>query len=149
MAEDATVTVDHVSVQPALFCHSPCAAFRFESTFVRSQELLAVSERFDVGEVLNDVARLTAPRWRDAPQAEGRPIQLDVAAESGCWINGSPAALREAITNLIFNAVDALPHGGAIHLEAHEHDDRIVIEVRDTGTGMPPEVQAHLCRWLA
>ena len=47
-------------------------------------------ERIDLTEVLNEVARLTAPRWRDAPQAEGRPIELRVRADPGCWINGSP-----------------------------------------------------------
>ena len=113
-------------------------------TFVRSQELLAVSERFDVGEVLKDVARLTAPRWRDAPQAEGRPIELDVASEPGCWINGSPAALREAITNLIFNAVDALPRGGSVHLVTYQDGEHTVIDVCDTGEGIPKDVQSRV-----
>jgi CheY-like chemotaxis protein len=119
-------------------------ALRGLLSFVRTQELLSEVERVDVPRMLHDVGRLTAPRWRDAPQAEGRPIELIVEAEPDCAIDGSPSALREAITNLIFNAVDALPHGGAIHLEAREHDNRIVIEVRDTGTGMPPEVQARI-----
>jgi PAS domain S-box-containing protein len=119
-------------------------ALRGLLSFVRTQELLSEVEHVDVPRMLHDVARLTAPRWRDAPQVEGRPIELIVEAEPECAIDGSPAALREAITNLIFNAVDALPQGGAIHLEAREHDDRIVIEVRDTGTGMPPEVQARI-----
>ncbi len=119
-------------------------ALRGLLTFVRSQELLAVSERFDVGEVLKDVARLTAPRWRDAPQIEGRPIELDVNAESGCWVNGSPAALREAITNLIFNAVDALPRGGAVHLVSYQDGEHAVIDVCDTGEGIPKDIQARV-----
>jgi PAS domain S-box-containing protein len=119
-------------------------ALRGLLTFVRSQELLSASERFDVGEVLTDVARLTAPRWRDAPQAEGRPIELDVAAQPGCWINGSPAALREAITNLIFNAVDALPRGGAVHLVTYQDGEHTMIDVCDTGEGIPKDVQARV-----
>jgi PAS domain S-box-containing protein len=119
-------------------------ALRGLLTFVRSQELLAVAEQFDVGEVLRDVARLTAPRWRDAPQAEGRPITLDVAGEPGCWINGSPAALREAITNLIFNAVDALPRGGAVHLVTYQDGEHVVVDVCDTGEGIPKDVQARV-----
>jgi PAS domain S-box-containing protein len=112
-------------------------------SFVRSQELLVVSERFDVAEVLREAARLTSPRWRDAPQVEGRPIELDVAAEPGCWINGSPAAFREAITNLIFNAVDALPRGGAVHLATFTEVEHVVVDVRDTGEGIPADVQAR------
>jgi signal transduction histidine kinase/ActR/RegA family two-component response regulator len=119
-------------------------ALRGLLTFVRSQEMLAEAERLEVKDLLRDAARLTAPRWRDAPQAEGRPIHLSVEAEPDLAVTGSAAALREAITNLIFNAVDALPHGGSIQLIARGQGDRVVIEVRDTGTGIPPDIQAKI-----
>jgi PAS domain S-box-containing protein len=119
-------------------------ALRGLLSFVRTQELLVEIERVCVDELLYEVARLTAPRWRDAPQAEGRPIDLVVEVEPDCAIDGSPAALREAITNLIFNSVDALPHGGSIHLAARHVDDQVIVEVSDTGTGMPPEVRAQI-----
>jgi PAS domain S-box-containing protein len=119
-------------------------AMRGLLTFVRSQELMAEAARVDLSELLHDVARLTAPRWRDAPQAEGRPIALAVDVGPGCAIDGSAAALREATTNLIFNAVDALPHGGSIRLSARHHHDRVVVEVCDSGTGIAREVQARI-----
>src|SRR5207245_1534558 len=93
-------------------------ALRGLLSFVRTQDMIAEIERIEARDILHDVARLTAPRWRDAAQAEGRPINMQVLAEPGCWMNGSPAELREAITNLIFNAVDALPRGGMIALHA-------------------------------
>lgn len=71
-----------------------------------------------VGELLHEVAALTAPRWRDTAQQEGRPIRMMVEAHGDTTVDASPAALREALTNLVFNAVDALPHGGTIHLIA-------------------------------
>ena len=119
-------------------------ALRGLLSFVRTQEQMIELERVDVAEVLDDVARLTAPRWRDATQAEGRPIDLVVEAEPECEIDGSPAALREAITNLIFNAVDALPRGGTIKLGTCRSGDHVIIEVSDTGTGMSEEVQARV-----
>jgi PAS domain S-box-containing protein len=119
-------------------------ALRGLLSFVRTQELMTEIERVDVGEVLHDVARLTAPRWRDNSQAEGRPIHLEVKAEPGCWVNGSTAELRESITNLIFNAVDALPRGGAIYLRADRQGEHVVVEVSDTGTGIPREVQGRV-----
>ena len=119
-------------------------ALRGLLSFVRTQELLVEVERIDVGEMLQDVARLTAPRWRDAAQAEGRPIELAVDGPPGCTIDGSPVALREAITNLIFNAVDALPKGGTIKLSCRHHADQVIVRVSDTGTGMPPDVQARI-----
>jgi signal transduction histidine kinase/ActR/RegA family two-component response regulator len=119
-------------------------ALRGLLTFVRSQELMAEAERLDIQELLNDAARLTAPRWRDAPQVEGRPIHLTVDAQADLAVTGSAAALREAITNLIFNAVDALPHGGSIQLKAWRQDERVMIEVRDSGTGIPLDIQARI-----
>jgi CheY-like chemotaxis protein len=105
---------------------------------------MAEIERIDVRDILADVARLSAPRWRDASQAEGRPIHLEIKAEAGCWINGSPAELRDAITNLIFNAVDALPKGGSILLRASRQGEHVLVEVSDTGTGMSAETQARV-----
>jgi CheY-like chemotaxis protein/anti-sigma regulatory factor (Ser/Thr protein kinase) len=52
--------------------------------------------------------------------------------------------LREALTNLVFNAVDALPEGGNIRLAVHRRRDIVEISVADTGVGMPPEVQARI-----
>jgi PAS domain S-box-containing protein len=118
-------------------------ALRGLLSFVRTQDLMSEIERIEVAQVLDDVAQLSAPRWRDKSQAEGRPIHLQVRSEGGCWINGSSAELREAITNLIFNAVDALPQGGTIYLRSGRHGEHVVIEVNDTGVGMSPEVQAR------
>ncbi|MCS6802951.1 MAG: PAS domain S-box protein [Chloroflexota bacterium] len=91
----------------------------------------------EVGTLLEDVARLTAPQWRDLPQQEGRPIRLAVNAEPGVFVEGWPEALHEALLNLIFNAVDALPQGGEIVLTAYRDENEAVIEVRDTGIGIP------------
>lgn len=101
-------------------------------------------ERFDVGTLLREVAQLTAPRWRDVPQVEGRPISLLVEAPPGLEILGWPHALREAVTNLIFNAVDALPRGGSICLRARQDGQRVLVEVVDTGVGMTADVRERL-----
>ncbi|HLZ27827.1 MAG TPA: ATP-binding protein [Chloroflexota bacterium] len=119
-------------------------ALRGLLSFVSTQQVTPEAERMDAGAVLQEAARLTAPRWRDASQAEGHPIELEVDVEPGCALNGSPAALREAITNLIFNAVDALPGGGTIRLTACVEGDQVVIEVRDSGTGISRDVQSRV-----
>ncbi|HEY7059965.1 MAG TPA: PAS domain S-box protein [Chloroflexota bacterium] len=100
--------------------------------------------RVELGELLREVAKLTAPRWRDATQAQGRPISLHVDATDDLAVDGWPESLREACTNLVFNAVDALPHGGTIRLVARRRGERIEVEVSDSGVGMTPEVQARL-----
>jgi diguanylate cyclase (GGDEF)-like protein/PAS domain S-box-containing protein len=101
-------------------------------------------KRMDLSVVVRDAARLTAPRWRDAAQAEGRPISLLIEADGHPTIQGSPARMRELMTNLIFNAVDALPTGGLIRLRVAAESGRGIVEVVDSGLGMSPEVQARV-----
>jgi signal transduction histidine kinase len=95
----------------------------------------------DLSKVVRDAAQLTAPRWRDAAQTEGRPISLDVNTSGTPTIHGSPSHLRELMTNLIFNAVEALPAGGSIRVRVAAEEGRAVIEVVDSGVGMSAEVR--------
>ena len=100
--------------------------------------------RVDVGALLDDVAKLTAPHWRDAAQAQGRPIALHVECDPNLFVEGWPESLREALTNLVFNAVDALPEGGTIRLAARAAGRDVVLETADSGVGMSAEVQARI-----
>jgi PAS domain S-box-containing protein len=112
-------------------------------TFARPPQELPTS-RVMLGELLADVVRLTAPRWRDAAQAEGREVKVDLSVDGDTTIEGSPESLREAFANLILNAVDALPRGGTIRLVARRRADLVEVEVSDNGTGMSEEVRARV-----
>jgi len=98
----------------------------------------------DLAQVANDVLRATAPRWRDQAGREGRIIDARAVATTPVWVNGLATELREAVTNLVLNAVDALPDGGSIGIEVKEQDGRAVLTVSDTGTGMPEEVRERV-----
>lgn len=102
-------------------------------------------EPLDLAELLREVAELTAPRWHGATDT-GRGIDLELAVPSATpmMIEGSRSALREAFTNLIFNAVDALVDGGTIRLTAQRVGDQVQAEVSDTGPGIPTELQARI-----
>jgi len=102
------------------------------------------NQAVDLGSVVGDAAQLTAPHWRNAAQAGSRPITLDVETHGQPTIRGSPAQLRELMTNLIFNAVDALPTGGTIHLRAVADAGQAIIEVVDSGVGMSAEVRERV-----
>jgi len=102
------------------------------------------SQLVDLNDMVREAAQLTAPRWRDASQAEGRPVRLHVDAPDHPIVRGSPAQIRELLTNVIFNAVDALPRGGTIRLSVKAEDGQGAIEVADTGVGMSAEVQARV-----
>ena len=81
-------------------------------------------EVVQLGDLLREVARLTAPKWRDVPQSEGRTIRLYVEVAGDTAVEGQPSSLRELFTNLIFNAVDAMPEGGSITLTARREGSR-------------------------
>ncbi len=101
-------------------------------------------QRLELSSLLQEVAQLTAPRWRDATQMEGRPVTLKTTASGETVITGWPAGLKEAFTNLVLNSVDALPRGGSISLDARREGDRVHVLVADDGIGMSPEVQARI-----
>jgi PAS domain S-box-containing protein len=103
-----------------------------------------VPVKLNLGTLLDEVATLTAPAWRDAAQQEGRHIDVRVTSDADATIEGSPPDLREAFTNLVFNAVDALPGGGTIALRALRQDGCVVAEVQDSGVGMPADVRARI-----
>ncbi len=87
---------------------------------------------------------LTRPRWRDAAQAEGRTIELRIEVQPGLFVAAEPAELREVMTNLILNAVDAMPRGGTINITGRQIGESVRLEVTDTGVGMAPAVRSRV-----
>ena len=102
------------------------------------------SQLVDLNLMVHDAAQLTAPRWRAAAQAASRPISLQIEADGHPTIHGSPSRLRELMTNIIFNAVDALPNGGTIRLRVLAEAGQGIVEVIDSGAGMSAEVQERI-----
>jgi PAS domain S-box-containing protein len=96
----------------------------------------------NIARCVEQAVALTQPRWRTQAQAKG--IMIDVATDIG---DGLPlvaaegSQMREMLTNLIFNAVDAMPEGGVITLRARPEGEQVVLEVADSGTGMTDEVR--------
>jgi signal transduction histidine kinase/ActR/RegA family two-component response regulator len=94
----------------------------------------------DLSDAMAAAAAFTRTRWRDEAESSGRPVRLELRCESGVWVRGRASELREVFTNLILNALDALPEGGSIVLAAHVEGDEAVGIIEDDGIGMPPEV---------
>jgi signal transduction histidine kinase/CheY-like chemotaxis protein len=101
-------------------------------------------ERVDLNELVEVVMRATRRNWWDAAQAKG--LSYDVRLETGpvVPIFGDPAELREALTHLVLNALDAMPEGGRLTLVTGREVEHVYCVVRDTGAGMTPEVQRRL-----
>lgn len=94
--------------------------------------------------LVREVVELTRPRWQDVPQRRGVVIEVQTCREALPPILGHPAEIREALTNLIFNAVDAMPEGGLLTLAEHATPEGVALTVSDTGVGMTDEVRQHV-----
>ena len=98
-------------------------------------------EPVDIENVLNDVSDITRPKWKDAVNKNGIHIEFKVITDQNIKpISANTSEFREALINLVFNAVDAMPNGGSLTLSAHAETDYVEINVSDTGTGMTTEV---------
>ncbi len=108
--------------------------------FYRSRQADEVWHRFDLCRMLRRVLSVTRTRWRHDALAQGARIELDAQVTEPLWINGHESELRRALTNLIFNAVDAMPNGGTLSVLCRPERGGALVEVRDTGDGMDEEV---------
>ncbi len=108
--------------------------------FYRPVESNEVREPLDVNTIVEQAVSLTAPKWKAKSQADGIQISVLTELREVPRVAACGAELREVLTNLIFNAVDAMPYGGAIIITtAEDEEGRIVLAVSDTGTGMSEE----------
>ena len=110
-------------------------------------------ELADVGlnRLVQQVIDLTRARWGDQPQRRGIMIDLRLGlAPDLLDVRGADNEIRDALTNLIFNAVDAMPDGGVLEVRtsmptvpAKESvpTRHVWLEVSDTGVGMDEETR--------
>ena len=98
----------------------------------------------DLAAVVAQTVELTRPRWKDDAQATGRTVAVRTELASDLPpVAGSAPELREALTNLLINAVDALPGGGVITVRTRAEGTAVVLEVVDTGAGMDAETRGR------
>src|SRR5262245_23024602 len=97
--------------------------------------------RFDLNIVIQEVIDFTRPRWLD--EEHERAARVEMYAELGLIpeVSGRRSEIREAIVNLVLNAIDALPGGGRIVITTRAEPGRAVVTVADSGIGMSPDVR--------
>jgi two-component system cell cycle sensor histidine kinase/response regulator CckA len=98
-----------------------------------------------VNQVVHDAMAIVRPRWQER-QARGRhPMNVELKLSEVPPISGRPAALTEVMTNLILNAMDAMPDGGTLTVTTRPgREHTVLIDVSDTGIGMPEAVQRRI-----
>ncbi|MES1261531.1 MAG: ATP-binding protein, partial [Acidobacteriota bacterium] len=104
----------------------------------------------DLNRLIGQVLELTRARWSDIPQQRGVVIHARTDLEADLPpVAGIESEIREALTNLVFNGVDAMPDGGTLTLRTTTlgrapdapFGRRVHVEVTDEGTGMDEETR--------
>jgi signal transduction histidine kinase len=95
----------------------------------------------DINALVRESVQLTRPRWESESQAKGLTIEVKMRLGNPPFISASAPELREAMVNLIFNAVDAMPQGGAIIISTGVEEEYVFFTLEDNGTGMTEETR--------
>jgi signal transduction histidine kinase len=109
--------------------------------FYRPRDAANVFEALDLNEIVTQSIALAKPRC--IKRGIDRRISFETEFVESPKANGIRAELREALINLIFNAVDAIPDAGRVTLRTRERDSEAIIEVVDNGVGMTSEILNH------
>jgi PAS domain S-box-containing protein len=114
--------------------------------FYRQRDPQSNLAPLDLNPAVEQVLHLTQARWRDVPQERGIVIaaRTELAADLP-RILGTESDIRDALTNLVFNAVDAMPGGGALTIRTRAIDAggrrTVELAVIDSGAGMDEETR--------
>ena len=113
-------------------------------------QLLEIS-RLEAGEAtkelavvnLGELAISTAEQMRLL--ADEKSIRLEYLVSSGVMVVGNPSLLKQVVVNLLDNAIKYTPSNGAVELLVENQGAKAVLEVRDTGIGIPSGALPHIC----
>ena len=101
-------------------------------------------DEIDLNKLIEDAIQMVESRRLELKETAGVTIEIHAERNEVTPAAGDAAELREALVNILFNAMDAMPEGGTITMESRQEDSTVVLSVSDTGTGIPEEIRAKL-----
>jgi PAS domain S-box-containing protein len=125
------------------------AALDGSETVRRIQQFarLRPDERFmpaDLNHIVEDAVAITRPRLEERIAYDRRPMDLRLDLRAKRPVYGRSAALTEAVTNIVLNAMDAMPDGGTLTIATRDDASEVVLTISDTGIGMPEHVRRRV-----
>ncbi len=100
--------------------------------------------RLDLNEIVRSALHSTSPRWKDEAEAKGVTITVEEKLRKLAPLLGNESELMEVLTNLIFNAVEAMPDGGRITIKTEAKENEVLLYFTDTGQGIPDRIKANV-----
>lgn len=110
-----------------------------EALLAETAPVGAASQEFDVRDVLADLERLLRPQAR----LQGVTLSAELPA-APVRIAGQRDRLKQAVLNVVINALEAMPGGGTLALRLETRDGRADLAVSDSGPGIPEALRSHI-----
>lgn len=101
-------------------------------------------QRLELGEICADVVEFLRPLWTGRRLAGRAAISVHLRTTRGQVVLGDPTELREVVTNLLKNSLEAIETGGTIVIETQVRSDHVSLTVQDDGAGISAETRAKL-----
>jgi len=99
----------------------------------------------DINRIVRTAVSISQPKWKYECERKGASVKINMALGVIAPVEGNPHELTQVVTNLIFNAVEAMmPNGGSLILRTAQEREHILLEISDTGIGMPAEVRERI-----
>ena len=140
MNAENPVAVRDYAVRIARAAETGAATAARVGRFIRQEPLLGSREEsVDLSVMAEEVVAMTRPLWQE--RAKGGIVKLEESLAPSAVIRGIAGEVREALLNLVQNALDAMAGGGTLRIRTVADGDQVSISVSDTGTGMSDEVR--------
>lgn len=95
----------------------------------------------DLAVLAREVTEFVTPQARLAHIEVEFSAPSEPAGSSSTMLRGDSDLLKQAVLNLVTNAIDAMPNGGRLQVRVDHSGDKLTLEVSDTGSGIPPELR--------
>jgi CheY-like chemotaxis protein len=146
--ETDSETLDAARVRSQLQ-HVVQAAREGAATVRRIQEYSGIRRDQPVGSVdlnlaVRNAIEMSRPKWQSDQTTKGARIEIVTDLREIPPVRSNPAELSSILSNLIFNAAEAMPSGGRVTFTTRVDEGRVRLEVADTGQGMNEETRRRI-----
>jgi len=101
-------------------------------------------EAFLINSLIQSCIDIVKHRWKNDYERNGIKLEITTEFESQSKIYCSEHEIREVFINIIMNAMDAMDRGGTLTIRTYDNDDKVIIEIQDTGDGISEDIKDRI-----